>query len=143
MLADIEVSFAILDVRVLCFSAINCTYSRLYSVQCFNIICFLSHHFCTFIAAGHETTAITLAWTLYLLSQYPQVCIKLQDEIALCWLVANQLSMTSQRFLTLIGFWTNRCGFTARIGAPGMQERASAVIWTLAVVTPYLQASRV
>ena len=38
-------------------------------------------HILTFIAAGHETTAITLAWTLYLLSQYPQVRIKLQDEI--------------------------------------------------------------
>ena len=38
-------------------------------------------HIMTFIAAGHETTAITLVWTLYLLSQYPQVRIKLQDEI--------------------------------------------------------------
>ncbi len=38
-------------------------------------------HIMTFIAAGHETTAITLVWTIYLLSQYPQVRIKLQDEI--------------------------------------------------------------
>ncbi|MGZ3609365.1 MAG: cytochrome P450 [Ktedonobacteraceae bacterium] len=38
-------------------------------------------HIMTFIAAGHETTAITLVWTLYLLSQYPQVRIKLQDQI--------------------------------------------------------------
>jgi len=38
-------------------------------------------HILTFLAAGHETTAITLVWTLYLLSQYPQVRIKLQDEI--------------------------------------------------------------
>jgi cytochrome P450 len=38
-------------------------------------------HILTFIAAGHETTAITLVWTFYLLSQYPQVRIKLQDEI--------------------------------------------------------------
>src|SRR5260370_41774016 len=38
-------------------------------------------HVLTFLAAGHETTAITLVWTLYLLSQYPQVRIKLQDEI--------------------------------------------------------------
>jgi cytochrome P450 len=37
-------------------------------------------HILTFLAAGHETTAITLVWTLYLLSQYPQVRIKLQDE---------------------------------------------------------------
>src|SRR5438105_86756 len=38
-------------------------------------------HILTFLAAGHETTAITLVWTFYLLSQYPQVRIKLQDEI--------------------------------------------------------------
>jgi cytochrome P450 len=38
-------------------------------------------HILTFLAAGHETTAITLVWTLYLLAQYPQVRIKLQDEI--------------------------------------------------------------
>ncbi len=38
-------------------------------------------HIMTFLAAGHETTAITLVWTFYLLSQYPQVRIKLQDEI--------------------------------------------------------------
>ena len=37
-------------------------------------------HILTFLAAGHETTAITLVWTFYLLSQYPQVRIKLQDE---------------------------------------------------------------
>src|SRR5438045_9790741 len=38
-------------------------------------------HILTFLAAGHETTAITLVWTFYLLSQYPQVRVKLQDEI--------------------------------------------------------------
>src|SRR5256714_4716776 len=38
-------------------------------------------HILTFLAAGHETTAITLVWTFYLLSQYPQVRIKMQDEI--------------------------------------------------------------
>ena len=26
----------------------------------------------TFIGAGHETTAVALAWTLYLLSQHPE-----------------------------------------------------------------------
>ena len=38
-------------------------------------------HIVTFLAAGHETTAIALVWTMYLLSQNPQVRIKLQDEI--------------------------------------------------------------
>src|SRR3989440_3646189 len=38
-------------------------------------------HILTFLAAGHETTAIALVWTFYLLSQYPQVRVRLQDEI--------------------------------------------------------------
>jgi cytochrome P450 len=38
-------------------------------------------HMLTFIAAGHETTANALAWTLYLLAEYPEVRAKLQDEI--------------------------------------------------------------
>jgi cytochrome P450 len=38
-------------------------------------------HILTFLAAGHETTAITLVWTFYLLSQYPHIRAKLQDEI--------------------------------------------------------------
>jgi cytochrome P450 len=38
-------------------------------------------HMLTFLAAGHETTAISLTWTFYLLSKYPQVREKLQDEL--------------------------------------------------------------
>src|SRR2546425_11449681 len=38
-------------------------------------------HVLTFLAAGHATTAIALVWTFYLLSQYPQVRSKLQDEL--------------------------------------------------------------
>lgn len=38
-------------------------------------------HILTFLAAGHETTAITLTWTCYLLAQYPQVRLKLQNEL--------------------------------------------------------------
>src|SRR5437764_11365127 len=38
-------------------------------------------HILTFLPAGHETTAITLVWTFYMLSQYPQVRIKFQNEI--------------------------------------------------------------
>lgn len=34
----------------------------------------------TTFAAGHETTAITLTWALYLLSQHPQVLRRLQQE---------------------------------------------------------------
>ncbi len=38
-------------------------------------------HILTFLAAGHETTAIALVWTFYLLSEHPQVQAKLLDEI--------------------------------------------------------------
>jgi cytochrome P450 len=36
----------------------------------------------TFIFAGHETTANALAWTLYLLSQFPDVDARVAQEIA-------------------------------------------------------------
>jgi cytochrome P450 len=35
----------------------------------------------TILAAGHETTAITLTWTWYLLSQHPEIARKLQHEV--------------------------------------------------------------
>jgi cytochrome P450 len=38
-------------------------------------------HILTFLAAGHETTAVSLVWTFYLLSQHPQVRTKLQRDL--------------------------------------------------------------
>jgi cytochrome P450 len=35
----------------------------------------------TLMLAGHETTANSLAWTFYLLSQHPEVSQKLRDEV--------------------------------------------------------------
>jgi cytochrome P450 len=35
----------------------------------------------TFLLAGHETTAVSLTWTWYLLSQYPEVEAKLRREL--------------------------------------------------------------
>lgn len=35
----------------------------------------------TILAAGHETTAITLTWTWYLLSQHPEIARRLQHEV--------------------------------------------------------------
>lgn len=36
----------------------------------------------TFVLAGHETTAVTLAWTWYLLCRHPEVERRLRDEVA-------------------------------------------------------------
>lgn len=36
----------------------------------------------TFVTAGHETTALALTWTLYLLSLYPEVAQRVKAEIA-------------------------------------------------------------
>jgi len=36
----------------------------------------------TIMLAGHETTAVALSWTLYLLSQHPDVRIRLEQELA-------------------------------------------------------------
>src|SRR6202011_627459 len=35
----------------------------------------------TFLLAGHETTAVSLSWTWYLLSQHPEAELKLQEEL--------------------------------------------------------------
>jgi cytochrome P450 len=35
----------------------------------------------TFLLAGHETTAVSLSWTWYLLSQHPEVAQKLRQEL--------------------------------------------------------------
>src|SRR5262249_54996427 len=36
----------------------------------------------TFITAGHETTALALTWTFYLLSLYPEIEQRVRSEIA-------------------------------------------------------------
>src|SRR4029453_1548248 len=36
----------------------------------------------SFIGAGHETTAVALAWTVYLLSQHPEADRRLRAEVA-------------------------------------------------------------
>ncbi len=41
----------------------------------------LSDQVMTFLAAGHETTASAMTWTIYLLSKYPKVQATLREEI--------------------------------------------------------------
>jgi cytochrome P450 len=38
-------------------------------------------HILTFLAAGHETTAVSLVWTMYLLAQHPEVRAELQRDL--------------------------------------------------------------
>jgi len=42
----------------------------------------LRNNLLTFITAGHETTALALTWTFYLLSRHPEVEQRVRDEIA-------------------------------------------------------------
>ncbi|GAB3703642.1 cytochrome P450 [Spirosoma flavus] len=35
----------------------------------------------TLFSAGHETTAVSMAWTIYLLTQHPDVLLRLQTEV--------------------------------------------------------------
>lgn len=41
----------------------------------------LSDQIMTFLAAGHETTASAMTWTIYLLAKYPKVQVTLREEI--------------------------------------------------------------
>jgi cytochrome P450 len=36
----------------------------------------------TLFIAGHETSAVTLSWTLYLISQHPEVGVRIREELA-------------------------------------------------------------
>lgn len=36
----------------------------------------------TLLLAGHETTAVTLSWTFYVLTQHPEIAEKLYDEVS-------------------------------------------------------------
>ncbi|CDS13486.1 hypothetical protein LRAMOSA05662 [Lichtheimia ramosa] len=50
----------------------------------------------TFLIAGHDTTANTLAWTLYELSQNPNVEAKVLQEIANAGITHNEIPTVSQ-----------------------------------------------
>jgi cytochrome P450 len=42
----------------------------------------LRDHLITFIGAGHETTAVALSWTFYLLGRHPEVERRVREEVA-------------------------------------------------------------
>jgi cytochrome P450 len=51
----------------------------------------------TFLVAGHDTTSYTIAWILVEVSKHPQICLKIQEEIALA--VGNDVTHMSQQHL--------------------------------------------
>ena len=73
-------------------------------------------HILTFLAAGHETTAITLVWTFTCFPSIRRFVSNCRMSFAPCWLVESQPPMTFPDFLSSIGFWTNRCAFILRHG---------------------------
>ena len=58
----------------------------------------------TMLIAGHETTAAVLTWTMYCLSQHPDVVLRLQQEVRLClnMLPPGSVSSTRQAVFTCI-----------------------------------------
>ncbi|MEM1272723.1 MAG: cytochrome P450 [Pseudomonadota bacterium] len=58
----------------------------------------LRENLLTFIAAGHETTAVTLAWALYLLANHPET----QDRAAAEALATNTASLEDNTYLTRV-----------------------------------------
>ncbi len=53
----------------------------------------------TLFAAGHETTAVSMAWTLYLLTQHPDVLIRLRSEVQS--VLGNERTPAPDRFRAL------------------------------------------
>ncbi|HWE95577.1 MAG TPA: cytochrome P450 [Tepidisphaeraceae bacterium] len=58
----------------------------------------------TFIGAGHETTAVALAWAVYLLSQHPEVAERMGEEVerALCGRVPGIADVPNLPFTRMV-----------------------------------------
>jgi cytochrome P450 len=56
----------------------------------------LAHQMLTMMAAGHETTANTLSWCIYLLAQHPEIQNRLREEIRSALPSPSQYSSTSE-----------------------------------------------
>lgn len=65
----------------------------------------------TFLLAGHETTAVLLTWTTYLLTKHPEYCERAREEVsgvgglfALSFLFwkANHLSLAEDLTVTCL-----------------------------------------
>ncbi len=85
----------------------------------------------TIFLAGHETTATSLSWTLYLLSQHPNAEQKLSDEVTARSVGGRRGSRTCRNFPTREWLSRNRSGFTlwhGRLDAKRSPKTRSAAI---------------
>ena len=73
----------------------------------------------TFLAAGHETTATTMTWAMYLLCKHPEVQTRLRDEVRsnLPSVGDDTLSITSEQ-LDKLTYLHAICNETLRLYAP-------------------------
>ena len=69
----------------------------------------------TLFLAGHETTALVLSWTWYLLSQHPEVEARLANEVQS---VLGGRSAVLLKTCRSFAYWnrscSNRCGYIRR-----------------------------
>ncbi len=70
----------------------------------------------TFFLAGHETTAVTLTWTWYLLSKHVEVRRRIEERSTGCWRAARRRLTTCRSSLTRSWSSRNRCGSTRPYG---------------------------
>lgn len=73
----------------------------------------------TFLAAGHETTATTMTWAIYLLSKHPEVQTRLRDEVRanLPSVGKDTTNITSEQ-LSSLTYLHAVCNETLRLYAP-------------------------
>jgi cytochrome P450 len=99
----------------------------------------------TLFLAGHETTAIALTWTLYLLSQHPDILQKLQQEVDT--VLGNrratlddlkQLTYTNMVVKESMRFYPPAWITTRIVMEPIVFDTFTAEIGNLLVLSPYL-----
>ena len=78
----------------------------------------------TLFLAGHETTAIALSWTLWLLSQHPEIEARLAQELAALKGAPPQAADLPR--LRNAGTMNSSAGCRASLTCPSAADRAPA-----------------
>lgn len=85
-------------------------------------------HVITIFLAGHETTAMAMTWTWFLLSQHPQEELKLHAELDSVLAAARPRMRTWANLPTPGWSWRSRCGFIRRC-IPSPDRRSAMTPW--------------